>query len=138
MSEQKLCGYEDKCLSLQHRSRPETNCLTLKLIIMKVFELFTEGGLFGMAILTILLVLMLFAAWKAPAWVKEIGLAALVWGFFWQFAGIYQMLDVLQTMTDVPMSVIYGGAKVTMVPAMYGMLIYLVSLIIILVQKPRL
>jgi hypothetical protein len=105
---------------------------------MKVFELFTEGGLFGMAILTTLLVLMLFAAWKAPAWVKEIGLAALVWGFFWQFAGIYQMLDVLQTMTDVPMSVIYGGAKVTMVPAMYGMLIYLASLIIILVQKPRL
>ena len=105
---------------------------------MNVFELFTEGGLFGMAVLTILLVLLLFAAWKAPAWVKEIGQASLIWGFFWEFAGIYQMLDVLQGLNDVPISVIYGGAKVALVPVMYGMLIYLASLVIILVQKPRL
>ena len=105
---------------------------------MNVFELFTEGGLFGMAVLTILLVLLLFAAWKAPAWVKEIGQAALIWGFFWEFAGIYQMLDVLQGLNDVPISVIYGGAKVALVPVMYGMLFYLASLVIILVQKPRL
>lgn len=105
---------------------------------MNIFELFTEGGLFGMAVLTILLVLLLFAAWKAPAWVKEIGQAALIWGFFWEFAGIYQMLDVLQGLNDVPISVIYGGAKVALVPVMYGMLIYLASLVIILVQKPRL
>lgn len=105
---------------------------------MNVFELFTEGGLFGMAVLTILLVLLLFAAWKAPAWVKEIGQAALIWGFFWEFAGIYQMLDVLQGLNDVPISVIYGGAKVALVPVMFGMLIYLASLVIILVQKPRL
>jgi hypothetical protein len=105
---------------------------------MNVFELFTEGGILGMAILTILLVLLLFAAWKAPAWVKEIGQAALIWGFFWEFVGIHQMLDVLQGLNDVPTSVIYGGAKVALVPVMYGMLIYLVSLVIILVQKPRL
>ena len=105
---------------------------------MNVFELFMEGGPIGMAVLTILLVLMLFAAWKAPAWVREIGLAALVWGFFWQVAGIYQMLDVLQTLSDVSTSVIYGGAKVTLVPAMYGMLIFIASLIIIVAQKPRL
>ena len=91
-----------------------------------------------MAVLTILFVLVLFAAWKAPAWVKEIGQAALIWGFIWEFAGIYQMMDVSQEMNDVPMSVIYGGAKVTFVPVMYGMLIYLVSLVIILAQKPRL
>ena len=102
-----------------------------------LFGLFTSGGLFGMTVLTILLVLMLFAAWKAPAWVKEIGQAALVWGLFWEFAGVYQMLDALQTLTDVPASVIYGGVKVTLVPMLYGMLIYLASLVIILVQKPR-
>lgn len=104
---------------------------------MNVFELFMEGGPIGMTILTILLVLMFFAAWKAPAWVKEIGQAALIWGFFWEVAGVYQMLDALQELKDVPMTVIYGGAKVTLVPVMYGMLIYLASLVIILVQKPR-
>ena len=40
--------------------------------------LFVEGGPISMSILTILLVCLLFAAWKAPAWVKEIGSAALV------------------------------------------------------------
>lgn len=102
-----------------------------------LFGLFTSGGLFGMTVLTILLVLMLFAAWKAPAWVKEIGQAALVWGLFWGFAGVYQMLGALTTLTDVPTTVIYGGVRVTLVPVMYGMLIYIVSLVIILVQKPR-
>ena len=102
-----------------------------------LFGLFTSGGLFGMTVLTILLVLMLFAAWKAPAWVKEIGQAALVWGLFWGFAGVYQMLGALTTLTDVPTTVIYGGVRVTLVPVMYGTLIYIVSLVIILVQKPR-
>ncbi len=104
---------------------------------MNIFNLFIEGGWFGMAVLTILLVLMLFAAWKAPAWVNEIGKAALVWGLFWEFVGVYQMLDTLQELTNVPNTVIYGGIKVAFVPVMYGMLIYLVSLIIILAQKPK-
>ena len=103
-----------------------------------LFSLFVSGGPVGMIIITLLFIALFFAAWKAPAWVKEIGQAALIWGFFWEFAGIYQMLDVLQGLNDVPMSVIYSGAKVTFVPALYGMLIYLVSLVIILVQKPRL
>ena len=104
---------------------------------MKVFELFTSGGLLGMAVLTLLLVLMLFAAWKAPAWVKEIGIMALVVGFLWGMAGVYQMQGVLQKMADVDMSVVQGGYKVTLIPVMYGMMIYLVSLIIRVAQKPR-
>ena len=106
---------------------------------MNVFVLFMEGGPLGMAVLTILLVLMLFAAWKAPAWVKEIGQAALIWGFFWEFVGWFQMLDVLQgiDMEHFSLSVLFGGIKVSLVPVMYGMLIYLASLVIILTQKPR-
>jgi hypothetical protein len=104
---------------------------------MKVFELFTSGGLLGMAVLTLLLVLLLFAAWKAPAWVKEIGIMALVVGFLWGLAGVYQMQGVLQKMADIDMSVVKGGYKVTLIPVMYGMMIYLVSLIIRVAQKPR-
>ena len=35
-----------------------------------------------MAILTAVLALMFFAAWKAPRWVKETGAFALVFGVF--------------------------------------------------------
>ena len=41
-------------------------------------QFFVEGGLGGMSIITLLFAFMLFAAWKFPAWVKEIGIAALV------------------------------------------------------------
>ena len=38
---------------------------------------FIEGGPAFMAVLTVLLVAIFFAAWKAPRWVKEIGNFAL-------------------------------------------------------------
>ena len=104
---------------------------------MKVFELFTSGGWLGMAVLTLLLVLMLFAAWKAPAWVKEVGIMAVVVGFLWALAGVYQMQGVLQKMADIDRSVVQGGYKVSLIPVMYGLMIYLVSLIIRVAQKPR-
>ena len=46
-----------------------------------MFELFSEGGPWGMSLLTVELICLLFAAWKAPAWVKEIGLLAPVTAF---------------------------------------------------------
>ena len=36
--------------------------------------LFVQGGLFIMSLITVLFVGLLLAAWKAPAWVKEIGI----------------------------------------------------------------
>ena len=38
------------------------------------FTFFIEGGIGFMSVLTVLLVAIFFAAWKAPRWVKEIGL----------------------------------------------------------------
>ena len=90
-----------------------------------------------MSILTVILVLMLLAAWKAPAWVKEIGIAALVFGIFYQVAGILQMLGFLQESPETGPGIIYGGLKVSFIPTLYGMVIYFVSLILRIVQKPR-
>lgn len=98
---------------------------------------FVQGGPLGMSILTVILVLMLLAAWKAPAWVKEIGIAALVFGIFYQVAGILQMLGFLQESPETGPGIIYGGLKVSFIPTLYGMAIYFVSLIFRIVQKPR-
>lgn len=90
-----------------------------------------------MSVLTVLLVLMLLAAWKAPAWVKEIGLAALAFGVLYQMAGITQLLGVLQDNPEIEFGIICGGLKVSFTPALYGIAIYIVSLILRIVQKPR-
>ena len=50
---------------------------------MSIRSLFLEGGVFGMTLLTIVLILIILAAWKAPAWVKELGLIALMTGVLW-------------------------------------------------------
>ena len=65
-----------------------------------------------MTILTILLVAIFFAAWKAPRWIKEIGSFALVFGFLTYLIGL--------------------------IPVFYGVIIYLISLVVRLIKKPRL
>ncbi len=103
-----------------------------------MFKLFIEGGPVFMAILTVLLAALFFAAWKAPRWVKEIGSFALVFGFFSMGLGLRQIFDVIQEIGEVSMAVFCGGLKVSLIPVLYGMIIYFISLVIRIIQKPRL
>lgn len=102
-----------------------------------------------MAVLTILLVALFFAAWKAPRWVREIGNFALVFSLVSQLFPLYQALSTLQQVAidigdgvtsifDLISPGVLFGIKVILIPVIYGMIIYLVSLIIRIIQKPRL
>ena len=104
-----------------------------------MFQLFVEGGPVFMTILTILLAGLFFAAWKAPRWVREIGAFALVFGLFSLLLGWRQAFDVLeQTEGSIAPRLLFAGLKVTLIPVLYGMIIYMVSLVIRVIQKPKL
>ena len=103
-----------------------------------IIYLFVEGGYLGMSMITILLTLIFFAAWKAPAWVENIGKIAFAVGLIWAFAGLRQALTFLSSNPDTAMAVIYKGLKVTLIPAIYGAIVYVISQVITIVQKPRL
>ena len=115
-----------------------------------MFKLFMQGGPGFMTILTVLLVGIFFAAWKAPRWIKEIGSFALVFGFLTLLIGLYQMFEALQQVaTDIgegitgvfdliSPNVLFGGLKIALIPVFYGIIIYLVSLVVCLIKKPRL
>lgn len=91
-----------------------------------------------MAVITLLFIGLFFAAWKAPAWVKEIGIAALVVGVIWSLIGCYQAGKFIQNCDEpVQQCVLAGGIAVGLIPTIYGLLVYLVSLVIRVVQKPR-
>ena len=91
-----------------------------------------------MAVITLLLIGLFFAAWKAPAWVKEIGLAALAFGAMWTIIGYVQMADFLQGVPDeVAPNVIWGGVKVGLIPIIYGIIVYIISLVLRVIHKPR-
>ena len=102
-----------------------------------LFTLFVSGGPVGMIIITLLFIALFFAAWKAPAWVKEIGIAALVVGIFWTILGQLQIADYLSGQDDVATNILAGGIKVSLIPVLYGLIVYFVSLVIRVVQKPR-
>ena len=103
-----------------------------------------------MSVLTILLVAVFFAAWKAPRWVKDIGSFALAFGFLGFLFGLRNIFSVLQQVSLdlgkdvtgvfdlVSPGVFFGGFKVGLIPVIYGFIIYLVSLVVNVIQKPRL
>ena len=104
---------------------------------MSLARLYVEGGAGFMTIISVLLILMLIAAWKAPKWVKEIGIGALVAGIFATLLGLLQIFDAIQMFGDISLSVICGGLKVAMIAVLYGLIVYFISLILRVIQKPR-
>ena len=90
-----------------------------------IIYLFVEGGYLGMSIITI-------------AWVENIGKIAFAVGPIWAFAGLRQALDYLSSNPETAMAIIYRGLKVTFIPAIYGAIVYVVSQVIAIFQKPRL
>ena len=100
--------------------------------------LFVQGGILIMTIITILFVCLLFAAWKAPEWVKEIGIVTLVVSLISIALGWYNAADALvQTNGDISPVLVWSGIKCHLTALIYGLFVYLVSLIIRIVRKPR-
>lgn len=101
------------------------------------YNFFQLGGYGPMSIVTLLLIALFFAAWKAPAWVKEVGLLALAFGFLWTVIGFIQAADFIQGAPDIEPNIVWGGVKVGLLPIAYGFIVYIVSLIIRIIKKPR-
>lgn len=114
-------------------SHPET----IERASVSLPQLFVEGGLGWMIGISIFLIALFIAAWKAPRWVKEIGIGALVFAIYGTLMGILQILDALQLFGDISPAVLCGGLKVTLIPTFYGLIVYFISLIIRVIQKPR-
>ena len=102
-----------------------------------MFDLFLQGGTWIMSILTVELICLLFSALKAPSWVMEIGLLVLVTDLIWQLKGMFNAAEVVQQVGDVPLTLVAGGLKVSFISLIYALLIYAASLVIRMLQKPR-
>ena len=90
-----------------------------------------------MIIITLLLIALLVAAWKAPRWVKEIGIGALIFSIFWTLLGVSNACDAIQMFGDASPNILAGALKVTLIPLFYGLIVYFISLIIRIIHKPR-
>ena len=101
-------------------------------------EVFMAGGWPYMAIITLVLVCALFAAWKAPAWVKSLGKVALAVGIISLLWGLHDMAEVCQEVgSEFPFSVYCGGFKVALIAPIYSIIVYVIITLADMVRKPR-
>mgnify|MGYP001394873735 CR=1 FL=1 len=71
-------------------------------------------------------------------WINEIGLLALAVGALGQIIGLYGAFKGIEEMGQVSQQMMAGGLRVSSITTMYGLIIYIISLVIRIVQKPRL
>ena len=107
-------------------------------IVDAIVENFMLGGWYYMAAITFVLVCVLFAAWKAPAWVKALARVAIAIGIFTALKGLSEMAEICATVgTDVPFSVYCSGFRVILIPPIYSVIVYIVATIADMVRRPR-
>ncbi len=100
--------------------------------------LYLEGGSSWMNVITLCLIGMLFAAWKAPRWIKEIGLLAIFTGFLSMMVGLYSVFNLIQsTGYSVSFTLLSGGLRVALIAPLYGTIVYMISLLLRIAVKPR-
>lgn len=84
----------------------------------------------------------LIAAWKAPNWVRNIGLAALVIGllsvaFNYHSGIIVCEQDIIMAGAKISPSVLIEAQRHNVIAPICGLLVFIVSQIISLVQRPK-
>lgn len=103
-----------------------------------ITDIILAGGILPMGIMTILLIALFLAFWKARRCVKYIGFAALA------AAVLLSLLDwipaigaIIEANGEVASTVIWAGLRHCLVLLAYGLIIYLVSLVLRLILKLR-
>ena len=111
-------------------------------------NLFHTGGPLFMGILTILLLIILattvvfailIASGKALEsegsrtrliYIKSMGLFTMIFGILGQLIGLTMAFGAIERAGDISPGLIFGGLKVSMYTTLYGIIIYLVSILI--------
>lgn len=61
---------------------------------------------------------------------KSIGLFALVFGIMGQLIGLYGAFSSMAEVSTISPAIMYAGLKVSMITTMYGIIIYLIALVL--------
>ena len=121
-----------------------------------MFQLFYEGGVLFMSILTLCLLVVLILSvyygskvFKADTatvpllshrltYIKSIGLLSLVLGILGQLIGMFTGFGKIQEAGRISQALLAAGLKISLITTMYGILIFILSYVIWLFLDSRL
>ncbi|GAB5557753.1 MAG: hypothetical protein SchgKO_19660 [Schleiferiaceae bacterium] len=112
-----------------------------------MMNLFYMGGPLFMGILTLVFIAMVSVAFvnglpvlkgnisedspRKIAYVKSVGLFALIFGILGQLIGLFSAFEAIELLeVDISPALLAGGFKVSMITTLYGLIIYVVSLLL--------
>lgn len=113
-----------------------------------MLQLFSEGGILFMSILTLCLLVVLVLSvyygikvFKTDttsvsllrhrlSYIKSAGLLSLVLGILGQLIGLYTAFGVIQKAGQVSQALLAGGLRISMITLLYGMMIFILSYLI--------
>jgi hypothetical protein len=111
-----------------------------------MLDLFNQGGPLFMSLITLealgVLIAFLYGLSKGhtlaqPKLVRHLGLLAFVTGILGQTIGLYEAMKGIEMMGGVSASMLAGGLKVSFICNLYGMLVFLISLLLELILKVK-
>lgn len=115
-----------------------------------MFKLFSEGGPLAMGILSIILLTLLAVFAMALTkkgeekelnqslqWLKSLGTLGLVVGIFFQLIGLYTAFSIIEASQGISPSILAGGLKISLITTLYGLLIYAIHLVCIMILRKK-
>ena len=102
-----------------------------------MIDLFLNGGLVTMSFLTLLFIMVVIAANKRKHLVISLGLLAFVVGLLSSFLGIYSAIIVIEQMGNASPAIVAGGIKTALITFIYGIFVFVVSIILDIVNKNK-
>lgn len=110
-------------------------------------ELFLMGGVLFMSVLTLLFIANVawfiyhFSLFMINSrdleftlhklnYGKSIGLFSMITGIFGQLIGLYSAFVAIEQAADISPTLVFQGIKASMIPSLYGILIYLISILL--------
>ncbi len=113
-----------------------------------MFDLFYEGGILFMSILTLLFVVMLSLSVyygtsifksgpenaelyrQGISYIKSMGILSLVVGVLGQLIGMYQGFSKIQLAGAISQPLLIAGIRISMITTLYGLVIFIISYLI--------
>ena len=88
-----------------------------------------------MSLLTFLLISVVIASSKKQKIVKPLGLLALILGLLSTILGLYSAFTVIEQVGNASHSIVAGGIKVAFTSLIYGLIIFVISLVMDVIVK---